>query len=73
MYIFLINAFIVIKFTVAGNEKCISWVDLCFPERIYWSLKLLEHDLIWIWVFIEVIKLNEVTRVSLNRTGPVSL
>lgn len=44
MYMFLINAFIIIKFTVAGNGKCTSWVDLCLPERVYWSLKLLEHD-----------------------------
>lgn len=61
------------KFTVAGNGKCISWVDLCLPERVYWSLKLLEHDLIWSWVFIEVIKLNDVTRISLNWTGSMSL
>lgn len=66
MYMFLINAFIIIKFTVAGNGKFISWVDLCLPERVYWSPKLLEHDLIWSWVFTEVIKLNDVTMVSLN-------
>lgn len=73
MYIFLINGLIIIRFTVAGSEKYISQVDLCLPERICWSLKLLDHNLIWSWVFIDVIKLHEVTRVSLHVVGPVFL